>query len=275
MRCVTGLRALVAGVVMLVISGPGAAAATCSGTAGPSGQVDLKVGEALRTFVVRVPKTDTQTPAPVVFLFHPFGMNTQYMQGRVPVPRAWPDAIAIYGQGMPRFGGGAVSLQPSWQTRVGDMDDRDLAYFDAMLDWVRKNHCIDEKRVFVMGYSNGANFTSVLACERASAIAGVAIASGALSCTPPAAKPVILSHGMSDPTIRYERAIEAASAWTSRNGCTAPPKNGAPGCFMAGSCSAAPVALCSYDGGHEYNDSFTKTLTDFLKTVNPNQAIAR
>jgi polyhydroxybutyrate depolymerase len=268
MRCAAGLRALLAGVVMLLIGATGADSQTCSGTPGPTGQIDLEVGEAMRTFVVRVPKTDTRTPAPVVFLFHPFGMNMQYMQGRVPVPRVWPEAIAIYGQGMPRFGGGAVSLQPSWQTRSGEMDDRDLAYFDAMLDWVRKSHCIDETRVFVMGYSNGANFTSVLACERSSAIAGVAIASGSLSCTPPDAKPVILSHGMSDPTIRYERAAEAARTWASRNGCSAPPKSGAPGCFMADSCSAAPVVLCSYDGGHEYNDPFTKTLADFLKSVN-------
>jgi polyhydroxybutyrate depolymerase len=245
-----------------------AGAETCAGTPGPAGQIDLAVGEAMRTFVVRVPKSDVRTPAPVVFLFHPFGMNTQYMQGRVPIPRVWPEAIAIYGQGMPRIGGGAVSLQPSWQTRPGEMDDRDLAYFDAVLEWVRKNHCVDQRRVFVMGYSNGANFTSVLACQRASAIAGVAIASGSLSCTPPEPKPVILSHGMSDATIRYERAIEASKAWTSRNACSAPPSSGAPGCFMADSCSAAPVELCSYDGGHEYNDPFTKTCADFLqKTV--------
>jgi polyhydroxybutyrate depolymerase len=267
MRRLFGLRVFVAAVVMLIAGAYGAAAETCGGVPGPTGQIDLKVGEAMRTFVVRVPKVDARTPAPVVFLFHPFGMNMQYMQGRVPIPRVWPEAIAIYGQGMPRFGAGAVSLQPSWQTRSGEMDDRDLAYFDAMLDWVRKNHCVDDKRVFVMGYSNGANFTSVLACERASTIAGVAIASGSLSCTLPAAKPVILSHGLSDATIRYERAVEAAKAWTSRNGCSAPPKSGAPGCFRADSCSAAPVVLCSYDGGHEYNDPFTKILADFLKNA--------
>jgi poly(3-hydroxybutyrate) depolymerase len=220
----------------------------------------------MRVFVVRLPaKYDARTAAPVVFLFHPFGMNAQYMQGRVPVPRAWPEAIAIYGEGLPRLGGG--SLQPSWQTRPGDTDDRDLAYFDGMLEWVRKNHCVDDRRVFVMGYSNGANFTSVLACQRASAIAGVAIASGSLACTLPEAKPVILSHGMSDPTIRYERALEAAEAWSARNGCKAPPKRGVPGCFMADSCSAAPVTLCSYDGGHEYNAPFTQTLVEFLKAA--------
>jgi polyhydroxybutyrate depolymerase len=267
MSCATWLRAVVVAGVLMVTSATWAFADTCTATPGPTGQIELKVGEAMRTFVVRAPKGDVRTPAPVVFLFHPFGMNTQYMQGRVPIPRAWPEAIAVYGQGLPRFGAGAVSLQPSWQTRAGEMDDRDLAYFDAMLDWVRKNHCVDDTRVFVMGYSNGANFTSVLACERASAIAGVAIASGSLSCTLQAAKPVILSHGLSDPTIRYDRAIEAAKAWTARNGCSAPPRTGAIGCFMAQACSSAPVTLCSYDGGHEFNEPFTRTLTEFFKAV--------
>ena len=48
------------------------------------------------------------------------------------------------------------------------MDNRDLAYFDQMIEWLRANHCFDAKKLFVMGYSNGAGFTSVLACERAS-----------------------------------------------------------------------------------------------------------
>ncbi len=263
-----GIRVIAAGAAVLLAGAASAAAATCTGTAGPSGEIDLRMGATTRIFVVRLPAAyDARTPAPVVFLFHPFGMNTQYMQGRVPVPRVWPEAIAVYGQGMPRIGGGAVALQPSWQTRVGEGDDRDLAYFDAMLEWVRKNHCVDDRRVFVMGYSNGANFASVLACERASALAGIAIASGALSCTPPEPRPIILSHGMSDSTIPYARALDAAKAWSLRNGCSSPPKGGLAGCFAAESCSAAPVELCSYPGGHEYNAPFTKRLADFLKNA--------
>jgi polyhydroxybutyrate depolymerase len=245
----------------------GAAADTCGGTPGPSGQIDLTVGAAQRTFVVRIPRAESRTPAPVVFLFHPFGMNLQYMQGRVPLPRVWPEAIAVYGQGLPRTGGAAAGLQPAWQTRPGEMDDRDLAYFDAMLAWLRKNHCIDEGRIFVMGYSNGANFTSVIACERAPVIAGVAIQSGSLSCSVPAAKPAILDHGLSDSTIPYDRAVEASRAWATRNGCRTPPGTGAPGCYKADGCSLAPVTLCSYDGGHEYYDPFTKVFADFFKAV--------
>src|SRR3989442_82721 len=85
-------------IALLIASARNATADSCGGTPGPSGQIEIRVGAAMRMFVVRVPaKYDARTPTPVVFLFHPFGMNTQYMQGRVPLPRVWPDAIAIYG----------------------------------------------------------------------------------------------------------------------------------------------------------------------------------
>jgi polyhydroxybutyrate depolymerase len=257
---------LVLSVLFVLGGGRLAAAATCSGTPGPSGTVDLKMGTFTRPFTVRLPAAyDARTPGPLIFLFHPGGMNAQYMQGRVPVSRVWPEAIAVYPNAMPRLGGGAGGFQPAWQNRPGDLDDRDIAYFDAMLDWLRANQCFDETRVFVMGYSNGAGLSSVLACERATAIAGVAIASGNLSCTLPEPRPIILNHGLRDATIPYQRGVDAAAAWATRNGCRAPPKSGMPGCFAAESCSAAPVVLCTFDGGHEYNEPFTKTFVDFLK----------
>jgi polyhydroxybutyrate depolymerase len=259
-------RALLLWLLVLVPGVQRAAAATCTGTPGASGTIELKMGALTRSFVVRVPATyDGRTSGPLIFLFHPFGMNAQYMQGRVQIPRIWPEAIAVYPNGMPRLGAGAGGLQPAWQTRPGELDDRDLVFFDAMLDWLRANHCFDEKRVFVMGYSNGAGLASVLACERAGVLAGVAIASGSLACEPAEPRPVILSHGLRDRTIEYERAVESARAWALRDGCSAPPKSGTPGCFQADSCSAAPVTLCSYDGGHEYNEPFTRSLVEFFK----------
>jgi poly(3-hydroxybutyrate) depolymerase len=256
---------LILSILCILRGGELAAATTCSGTPGPGGTVDLKMGALTRPFTVRLPAAyDGRTPGPVVFLFHPGGMNAQYMQGRVPVVRVWPEAIAVYPNALPRTGG-AGGFQPGWQNRPGDSGDRDLAYFDGMLDWLRANHCFDEKQVFVMGYSNGAGLSSVLACARATTIAGVAVASGGLSCTLPEPRPIILSHGLRDATIPYQRGVDAAAAWATRNGCSAPPKSGMPGCFAAESCSAAPVVLCTFDGGHEYHEPFTKVFADFLK----------
>ena len=119
--------------------------------------------------------------------------------------------------------------------------------------------------VFVMGYSNGAGLAGVLACERGGLVAGVAIASGNLSCTPMGPRPVILGHGLSDSTIRYERGVEASKTWATANQCLSPPNVGAPGCVAADRCSGAPLTFCTFDGGHEYHDPFTKTFVEFFK----------
>jgi polyhydroxybutyrate depolymerase len=248
----------------LLVPARGAAAA-CDGAATASGLNTVDVAGAQRIFVVRLPAGyDGRTAAPVVLAFHPFGMSAQYMQSRVPVSRAWREAIAVYPEGMGREGGNPA---PAWQSRPGDLGDRDLKFFDAMLAWLAEHACIDRRRVFLIGYSNGAQLAHVLACERGDAIAAVASASGRLNCRPGAAKPIVMSHGTQDRTIPYEQAVDASQKWAVRNGCAAPPKSGVPGCFAADACSAAPTMLCTYVGGHEYNLPFTATAVGFFKSL--------
>jgi poly(3-hydroxybutyrate) depolymerase len=246
------------------------ARAACDGTTVPAGSQQLEIGGAMRHFVVRVPTgQDGRTPAPVVFAFHPFGMNAQYMQSRAPIGRAWPEAFVLYPEGLPRDASRAV---PSWQTRLAELGDRDLAFFDAMLAWLELRGCVDRQRVFVLGYSNGGGLAHVLACARGQMIAGAAIAAGRLSCTPSSAMPIVLSHGVRDQTIDYGQAIQASQAWGSANGCAAPPKAGVPGCVTATGCATA-TTLCTHPGGHEYDPAFTKVAAEFFKAM-PDAATA-
>src|SRR5947208_8117001 len=249
------------GVLLLAV--PRTAAATCSAASpGPTGVVDLSVGAERRTFVVRVPSGDgRRTPAPVVFVFHPGG-NAEYMLTRVNIARAWPEAIGVYPRGLARSP--ESDLLPIWQTRRGELHDRDLAFFDAMMAWLREHHCIDDRRVFSMGFSNGATLTGLLSCERSKDIAGFAMVAGSASCSPAAAKPAIIIHGLADPTVPYERGLAMMRSWTTRNGCTAPPGTGAAACSAATSCSA-PVVLCTHAGGHVYEPQFTKDIVDLFK----------
>jgi polyhydroxybutyrate depolymerase len=243
------------------------ASAACDGSALPPGLQTLDVAGARRTFVVRAAAEGvSKTAAPVVFALHPFGMNAQYMQARAPIGRAWPAAITIFPDGLGRSAG---NMAPSWQGRPGDLGDRDLAFFDAMLQWLDEKGCIDKARVFVLGYSNGAGLAYVLACERRAAVAGIAIAAGRLGCQPSASKPVIMSHGVGDRTIGYESAIESSKAWAGVNGCAAPPKAAVPGCVQGQSCAGAPVSLCTHGGGHEYDVSFTRAAVEFFQAVKP------
>jgi polyhydroxybutyrate depolymerase len=251
---------------MLLLLQADLARAACDGSVVPAGGQTLEVAGARRSFVVRpAADGDPTTAAPVVFGLHPFGMNAQYMQTRAPIGRQWPSAITVFPDGMGRGG----NMAPSWQGRAGELGDRDLAFFDAMLTWLDEKACIDRKRVFVLGYSNGAGLAYLLACERRTAVAGIAIAAGRLGCQPSGSKPVIMSHGVGDRTIGYDSAIESAQAWATVNGCSAAPKPGGRGCVQGQSCSGAPVSLCSHGGGHEYDVSFTKVAAEFFQSIAP------
>jgi polyhydroxybutyrate depolymerase len=251
--------------LLIATSLASAAQDVCDGRAVPYGAQTIEVGGVPRGFTVRPPaEGDPKTAAPVVFAFHPFGMNAQYMQSRAPIGRQWPSAIVIYPEGMGRD---AASRAPSWQGRPGELGNRDLAFFDAMLAWLAERGCIDRTRVFVLGYSNGAGLAYLLACERSSAIAGVAIVSGRLGCQPSVAKPVVMTHGLADDTIGYEQALASAKAWASVNGCAAPPKAGVRGCIAAQACGGAPLTMCTHPGGHEYDTNFTKVAAEFFRSI--------
>jgi hypothetical protein len=114
----------------------------CDGQAVPAGGQSIDVAGASRAFTVRpASEGDPGVAAPVVFALHPFGMNAQYMQSRAPVGRLWPSAIVVYPEGMARD---TTNRVPSWQGRRGELGDRDLAFFDAMLAWLGEHGCIDQ-----------------------------------------------------------------------------------------------------------------------------------
>ena len=243
--------------------------ASCDPAASPDGAtgigpLNLEVGGLRRVFIVRQSSgIDPRTPAPVVFVFHPFGMSAQYMESRVST-RLWPGAIMVYPEGASRPGAG---YQPSWQGRAGELGDRDLRFFDALIAWLKERHCIDERRLFAFGYSNGASFAGLLACERADRIAGLAIASGRLPCAPTVPKPVAITHGLKDSTAPYAEGVRLATTWAQRNGCKAPPRVGTPGCIEASGCASAPVLMCTSAGGHEYSSAFTRPALELLQKI--------
>lgn len=93
---------------------------------------------------------------------------------------------------------------PLWHSVPGSPD---LAWFGALLSHLETVSCVDEHRVFVTGYSNGAFFTSLIACRYASRVAAVAAVSGIQAESPCRASrpvPVVAFHGTADPLVHYD-----------------------------------------------------------------------
>ena len=117
-----------------------------------------------REALVYVPAAAKNTATPVVFAFHGHGGTMQFAARRYAFHKLWPEAIAVYPQGL-KTPGRLVDLEgklPGWQGKAGDQNDRDLKFFDAMLASLKRDYQIDERRIYSMGHSNGGGFTYLL-----------------------------------------------------------------------------------------------------------------
>ncbi len=151
----------------------------------------------------------------------------------------------------------------------GGMPNRDdVGFARALVAEVSKVACIDSKRVYAMGMSNGGFMAHRLACEAADMIAAVAPVAGTMgvaNCQPSRPVPIMHFHGTADLTIGYDSTQLSAEGvdvpemmkrWGMRNGCTKGPDTtfqmGPVTCQTWSECSAgALVTLCSAEGsGH-------------------------
>jgi polyhydroxybutyrate depolymerase len=153
----------------------------------------------------------------------------------------------------------------------------EAAFVREMLDDVGRNFCIEPKRVFSTGFSNGAMMTHRLGCELSDRIAAIAPVSGPMpvdSCHPSRPVPVLEFHGTADPYAPYNGGLQKAiigrekqlyrsvnetiSGWVERDHATGSVettfKKGAVTCVThdAGP-DGAPVTLCTIEGaGHTW-----------------------
>jgi poly(3-hydroxybutyrate) depolymerase len=54
----------------------------------------------------------------------------------------------------------------------------DLPVFDAMLEQIASNYCVDEAHVFSVGFSSGAWLTQLLGCQRGNVLRGIGTVAG-------------------------------------------------------------------------------------------------
>jgi polyhydroxybutyrate depolymerase len=151
-------------------------------------QIDGVSREAL----VYVPPAATTAPTPVVFAFHGHGGTMEHAAKTFAYHKHWPEAIAVYPQGLntPGVLTDPLGKKPGWQKTVGDQNDRDLKFFDAMLATLKKDYQIDEKRVYLPTCSgpHGAMYSRPSPLREPSCDGRRANSSPSRYCTLPARK---------------------------------------------------------------------------------------
>lgn len=110
---------------------------------------------------------------PLVFVFHGHGGSSRNM-ARQNFAEQWPEAYFVYPQGLlTKSYYDPEGKRTGWQNQISNNDDRDLKFFDAMLETMLAKG-VDPNRVYVTGHSNGGFFTYLLWAERRDKLAAVA-----------------------------------------------------------------------------------------------------
>ncbi|HEY1694168.1 MAG TPA: PHB depolymerase family esterase [Polyangiaceae bacterium] len=234
----------------------------------------VTVGGIARTYILHVPPGYTgASPAPLVFDFHPIGVEAAIWKG-VTNWSATADAngfLVVWPQGYMNSWNVGRCCDPALGANVDD-----VAFTRAVIAQVSSEACVDAKRIFASGCSNGGRMSYELACDAADVIAAVApvdfdCVTGATNdpscgnCTP--ARPVSETQFRATgdmycpydggptsvvPGLLFPGAQENFAAWAGIDGCSGTPAQ-APddsACSTYATCSAgAEVTLCTVQGG--------------------------
>jgi polyhydroxybutyrate depolymerase len=214
-----------------------------------------------REAYLHVPATAKTTPAPVVFAFHGHGGTAQRAAGMFRIHELWPEAIAVYMQGLNTPGRltDPEGKKPGWQNASGSQGDRDLKFFDAVLASLRSDYKVDERRIYSTGHSNGGGFTYLLWRTRGDVFAAVAPSAASAPgeqwqehVTQLKPKPVLHLAGEKDPLVKYEWQRQTMEKLRQLNGCDPTGHEWAPLCIEYTSAAGTPVVTLIHPGGHNF-----------------------
>ena len=216
-----------------------------------------------RSALVHIPASaDLAARTPLVLNFHGLTSNPEqqvFFSGM----NAKADAegfILVYPAG----------VQSSWNAGACcgaaiDQNIDDVGFVRALVAQLSATLCIDERRIYATGMSNGGFMSHRLACEAAdlfAAVAPVSAVNGMDTCTPSRPVPVMMFNGTLDPLVAYnggglfKSAQQTFDDWGVRDLCGDAPKpgksNGAASCLQHDLCDAdVSVVFCTFEGmGH-------------------------
>jgi polyhydroxybutyrate depolymerase len=171
----------------------------------------------------------------------------------------------------------------------------DLGFGRALVDEISKQACVDSKRVYATGMSNGGFMSHMIGCRAADMFAAVAPVAGKVGipdCQPSRPMPVMAFHGTADPLVAYDTGSlsgenppatvpETIQHWADRDGCTQGPdntfQNGTVTCQTWSKCTAGvTVTLCTAQGeGHCWPGTAFCPFGAFTTDIDASREIAK
>lgn len=173
-----------------------------------------------------------------------------------------------------------------------NLERDDVGFARALVAELQRAACVDPRRIYSTGMSNGGFMSYRLACEASDLFAAVAPVSakvGIPDCAPARPVPVLHFHGTEDSIVPYSSDYLSAEGltvpemlgrWADRDGCTGTPgveyTRGRVTCVEWRPCAGgASVQLCTDEGGdHCWPGSPTCPFPNPTTDIDANQYMA-
>jgi polyhydroxybutyrate depolymerase len=235
-----------------------------------------------REYLVHVPAGyDGALPVPLVVDMH--GLTSSAAQQSLFGWREKADRegfIVVHPQGLnASWNGGELCCGTSQRNGVDDE-----GFIRALVAQMQRDACIDAKRVYATGLSNGGAMSHLLACNAAdvfAAAAPVSMGNGAIPCEPSRPISVIMTRGTRDPLVAFDGgglfpgAREDFEQWRDLAGCVGEARPSDELCETFDDCEGGvEVTLCTLDAGHVlYSNSQGFSVPDVVWAAFERQAL--
>ena len=189
---------------------------------------------------VRVPAGyDSAVATPLIVLLHGYTLSGEGQDAYMGLSdlvddygfiMAAPDGTRENGPDENRFWNASPSCCNFFESEVDDS-----AYLAGLTDSIKADYNVDDKRVYLIGHSNGGFMSYRMAHDHSDTIAAIASLAGADQPagrdTPANPVHVLQIHGTADTVISYDGGVfrggaphpgarEGVEAWSAHNGCT-------------------------------------------------------
>lgn len=251
-------------VVRADVGGADGAVSGCAASTIASGTFNFTFDNVQYSYVVHVsPSYSGSKPAPLVLNWHAC-TGTASDEERYTNMDSVADAngwVLVY----PTSPDGSWNVGSSCTSTSAGLSRDDVGFAVALVNQIQSEACIDPKRIYTTGFSNGAFMSYALGCEHAELFAAIAPVGGKVgipNCQPSRSVPVMAFHGTADPRVDYDAGgvpslpsvPDTVKAWATRDNCMVGPDQtyqmGTATCQTWSSCNAgATVTLCSAEGG--------------------------
>jgi len=206
---------------------------------------------------------------PVVFVFHGHGGNANFVSRRIDVQKYYKDALVIFMEGLP--GRKVPGLDPNgtingWQIFTDDLEGRDIQFFDEVFSEIHKDYKIDDRKIYLIGHSNGARFANVLWKMRGDKITALCSASAQGGSLILGAVPVSvwMYIGKNDRIISPKSQEESIPIVKANLGITENGKNEDDKTYFTGK-NDTELVIQQSNSGHEFPKSSLPEIITFFK----------